>query len=44
MGNKISEKTVKPKPVPNENSRNAEEIVIQPEKKQEIWNKLRQVL
>ena len=44
MGNKIAEKIVKPKPVIDENSRNVEEIVIPPEKRQEIFKKLRQVL
>ena len=44
IGNKIAEKVVKPKAVPTKNSRNVEEIVIQPEKRQEILHKLRQVL
>ena len=44
IGNKIAEKIVKPKPVPDENSRNVEEIVIPPEKRQEILNELRQAL
>ena len=44
IGSKISEKNVKPIPVPDENSRNLKEIVIPPEKKQDILNKLRQVL
>ena len=35
---------MKPKPVPDENSRNAKEIIIPPEKKGEILNELRQVL
>ena len=35
---------MKPKPVHDKNSRNFEEIVISPEKSQEILNKLRQVL
>ena len=32
-GTKIDEKIGKPKPVPSENSRNIEEIVISPEKR-----------
>ena len=35
-GYKIAEKIVKPKPVSDENSRNVEEIVIPPEKRQDI--------
>ena len=31
IGNKIANKVVKPKPVPDENSRNVEEIIIPPE-------------
>ena len=42
--NKIADKNVKPKPKSDENSRNVGEIVIPPEKKQTILNKLRQVL
>ena len=34
IGNKIVDKIVKSKPVPDENSRNVEEIVIPPEKRQ----------
>ena len=41
---KIADKIVKPKHVPHENSRNDEKINIAPEKRQEILNKLRQVL
>ena len=44
IGNKISEKIGKPKPVPSENSRNIEEFVIPTQKRQEILNKLRQTL
>ena len=44
IGNKIADKIVKPKPVPDENSRNAKEIVIPPEKRQEILKKLEQAL
>ena len=43
IGNKVTVKIVKPKPVPDENSRNVEEMVIPPEKRQEISNVLRQV-
>ena len=35
---------MKPKPVPDENSRNVEEMVIPPENREEILNELRQVL
>ena len=35
---------MKPKPVPDENSRNVEEIFIPPENREEILNELRQVL
>ena len=41
MGNKITEKILNPKPVPEMNSRNVEEIVIPPEKRQEILNELK---
>ena len=44
IGNKILQKIVKPKPVPDVNSGKAEEIVIPPEKRQEIINKLKQDL
>ena len=44
IGNKIAEKIVKTKPVFDENSRNVEEIVFPPEKRQEILNELRQVI
>ena len=37
-------KNVKTKPVPHENSKNIEEIVIRPEKRQEMSSNLRQVL
>ena len=37
-GNKIAENIVKSKPVSDVNSRNVEEIVIPPEKRQEILN------
>ena len=42
LQNKIADKTVKPKLVHDENSRNIEEIVIAPEKREEILNELRQ--
>ena len=42
-GNKIANKIVKPKHVINEDSRNVEEIIIVPEKREEILNKLTQV-
>ena len=41
---KSLKKIVKPKPVTDENSRDVGEMVIPPEKRQEILNKLRQVL
>ena len=44
IGNKIADKVVKPKPTIDENSRNVEEIVIPPEKRHKMLNKLRQVL
>ena len=40
IGNKIVDKTLKPKPVPDVNSINVEEIVIPPEKREEILNEL----
>ena len=44
IGNKIADKIVKAKPVIDENSRNIEEIIILPEKREEILDQLRQVL
>ena len=44
IGNRVVDKIVKPKPVPDAKLRNAEKIVIPPEKRQEILKKLRQVL
>ena len=44
IGNKIADKIVKPKPVPDDNSRYVEEIFIPPEKREEILNKLRKIL
>ena len=44
IGNKIADKIVKQKPVIDKNSRNAEEIIILTEKREEILNELRQVL
>ena len=41
---KSLKKIVKPKLDPEANSRNVEEIVIPPEKRQEIINELRQLL
>ena len=41
---KIADKIVKPKPAPDENPINVEEIVIQPEKRDDILNELKQVL
>ena len=41
---KMTDKIVKPKYVINENSRNVEELIAPPEKREEILNKLRQVL
>ena len=35
---------MKPKLMPGENSRNAEEVIIPPEKREEILHELRQVL
>ena len=40
IGNKVTEKIVKP----NQNSRNVEEIIIPPEKREDILNKLGPVL
>ena len=42
--NKITEKVVKPEQVPDENSRNFEEMVIPTEKRQGILNVVRQIL
>ena len=41
--NKIANKIVKPKPAPAVNSRNVEEIIIPPEKWEEILNELREL-
>ena len=38
IGNKIADKVVKSKPVSGASSKNVEEIVIPPEKRQEILN------
>ena len=43
-GNKIADKIAKPKHVIDENPRNVEEIIIPPEKTEEILNELRQAL
>ena len=42
--NKIVDEIGKPKPTPDVNSRNFEEIAIAPENREEIPDKLRQVL
>ena len=44
MRNRIAYKIVKPKSVPDKSSRIIEQKVIPPDKRQEIFNKLRQVL
>ena len=44
IGNKITDKIMEPNPVPEENSRNFEEIIIPPEKREELLNELKQVL
>ena len=44
IGNKIVNNIVKSKPVPGENSRNVQEIIISPKQRREILNELRQVL
>ena len=44
IGNKIANKIVKPKTIPDENSRNVKELIIQPEQRKEMLNELRQVL
>ena len=44
IGNKIADKIAKPKHVTDENPRNVEEIIIPPEKTEEILNELRQAL
>ena len=43
IGNKIADKIVEPKTVPEASSRNVEKIIIPPEKREEIPNELRQV-
>ena len=43
IGNKIRVKIVKVKPMSDVNSRNVEEIIILPEKREEMLNELRQV-
>ena len=44
IGNKIPDKIVKQKAVIDENSRNIEEIIVPPEKREEILNELGQLL
>ena len=41
LGNKIANKIAKPKHVTDENPRNIEEIIIPPEKREEIINEMR---
>ena len=43
IGSKIVDKIVKQKPVFDRNSKNVKEIIIPPEKREEILNKLRQI-
>ena len=44
IGNKIAEKIMKQKLVSDENLRDVEEMIISPEKREELLNELRQVL
>ena len=44
IGNKFADKIVKPKSIYEMNSRNFEEIVTPPEKREEILNQLKQAL
>ena len=44
IGNNLADKVVKPKPVPDINSKDVEETLIPPEKREEILNELRQLL
>ena len=44
LGKKIADKTVKPKPIIDKNSRNIDEIIIPPKQKEEILHELRKVL
>ena len=44
LGNKIAEKIGNPKHMIDESLRNVKEIIIPPEKKEEILNELKQVL
>ena len=43
IGNEIADKIVKQKSVTNGDTRNVEEIIIPPEEREEMLNKLRQV-
>ena len=43
IGNKVPEKIIKPKSLSYQNSRNAEEIIISSENREEILNGLRKV-
>ena len=40
----VLHKVVKPKPMPESNSRNVKEVIIPPNQKEEILNELRKVL
>ena len=44
IGKKIMHKIVKPKPLSDENVRDIEQIIIPPEKREEILNELRRLL
>ena len=44
IGNKIADKIVEPKPFPDENLRDIEEMIIPAEEREEILNELRLVL
>ena len=44
IGNKIADKTVKPKYIIDKNPRNIEEMIVSPGRREEILNELRQVL
>ena len=41
IGNKVADKIVNQKPVTVKNARTVEEIIISPEKREEIWTELR---
>ena len=44
IGNKIAEKTVKQKPIPDENLTDVDKIIIAPQQREEMLNELRQVI